>query len=81
MSEHRGTDPAFLEFLRARLVEEREAAATRAPSPGLGMLEELLDGLAAGRPPDPMSRDLLVVAYADHPDFRPEWNRWRRAAG
>lgn len=46
---------------------------------GLGMLREVLSGLEAGKVPDQMSQDLLVAAYSRHPDFRPEWNRWRRA--
>jgi hypothetical protein len=45
---------------------------------GLLLLRELLAGLEVGRTPDQMSRDLLVAAYSRHPDFRPEWNRWRR---
>jgi hypothetical protein len=45
---------------------------------GLLLLRELLAGLEVGRTPDQMSRDLLVAAYSRHPEFRPEWNRWRR---
>jgi hypothetical protein len=44
----------------------------------LMLLTELLAGLEADQAPDQMSRDLLVAAYAGHPEFRPEWNRWRR---
>jgi hypothetical protein len=45
---------------------------------GLMMLREVLAGLEAGEAPDQMSQDLLVAAYSRHPDFRTEWNRWRR---
>ena len=45
---------------------------------GLMVLREVLSGLEAGKVPDQMSLDLLVAAYSRHPDFRPEWNRWRR---
>ncbi len=44
---------------------------------GLTMLRGVLSDLEAGKVPDQMSRDLLVAAYARHPDFRPEWNRWQ----
>ena len=92
-------DPAFLEFLRARLAEDMAHADRRAAnawdptahphSPGAGLdpdqaerglafLREVLSGLEAGKSPDQMSQDLLVAAYSRHPDFRPEWNRWRR---
>jgi hypothetical protein len=46
---------------------------------GLWLLRELLTALEAGETPDQMSQDLLVAAYARHPEFRPEWNRWRQA--
>jgi hypothetical protein len=93
------TDPAFLDFLRARLAEDMGQADRRVAnawdptahpgSPGaaldpaqaergLLMLREVLTDLEAGEVPDQMSQDLLVAAYARHPDFRPEWNRWRR---
>jgi hypothetical protein len=92
-------DPAFLEFLRARLAEDMAHADRRAAnawdptahpdSPGarldpdqaergLTMLREVLSDLEAGKVPDQMSQDLLVAAYARHPDFRPQWNRWQR---
>lgn len=45
---------------------------------GLSLLREILSDLEAGKVPDQMSRDLLVAAYARHPDFRQSWNRWRR---
>lgn len=45
---------------------------------GLGFLRGLLHDLDAGKSLDQMSRDLLVAAFSRHPDFRPEWNRWRR---
>lgn len=45
---------------------------------GLVLLREVLSDLEAGKVPDQMSRDLLVAAYSRHPDFRAEWNRWRR---
>ena len=45
---------------------------------GLGFLRGLVSDLEAGKTPDQMSRDLLVAAFSRHPDFRPEWNRWRR---
>ena len=45
---------------------------------GLGFLRGLLHDLEAGKSLDQMSRDLLVAAFSRHPDFRPEWNRWRR---
>jgi hypothetical protein len=93
------SDPAFLEFLRARLADDMGHADRRAAnawdptahpdSPGAGldpaqaergltMLREVLADLEAGKVPDQMSQDLLVAAYSRHPDFRPEWNRWRR---
>ena len=80
-------DPAFVAFLRARLVEEavaatgREHDATADPGStgdrGLRMVHELLWAMEHGQPPDQMSLGLLTVAYAAHPDFDPAWNRWR----
>ena len=74
-------DPAFTAFLRERLTEEAAAAQSRdghdRPEGGRALLHEILWDLEQGNPPDQMSLDLLVVAYARHPDFRPEWNRWR----
>ena len=78
-------DPAFARFLADRLSEEALAAHERADgvssSGGVRLLHELLWDLEQGNPPDQMSLDLMVVAYARHPEFRPEWNRWRSAGG
>ncbi|CUR55815.1 hypothetical protein NOCA2300047 [metagenome] len=78
-------EEAFLAFLHDRLSEEVRAAARRhsaaeSVSPvserGLRLLDELVRGLENGEAPDHMSLGLLTVAYGDHPDFLPRWNRW-----
>lgn len=77
----RGT--AFLTFLEARLCEEA-GAATRRQATGsperadradreVDLVNDLIADLRAGRPLDPTTRQLLIVAYGRHPQFRPEW--------
>jgi hypothetical protein len=82
-------DPAFLQFLTDRLAEEVVAAAHRRETAsaesadvadrGVRILDELVATLDRGESPDQMSLDLLRVAYARHPEFRKEWNRWLQA--
>ena len=75
-------DPSFLDFLLARLAEENEAAQHRvrlgADGRGMDYVRDLIEGLQRGEPPDRMTCDLLVAAYARHPDFKDTWNRWLR---
>ncbi len=78
-------DPAFLEFLLARLTEEVVAAnhrretvsPDRAPSAeqGLQLLDSLITDLRGGRTPDRTSLNLLLYAYGRHPDFHADWLR------
>ena len=74
-SPARDPDPAFLAFLRDRLAEE--SRRTTPGQRGTEVLAEVLRSLETGGRPDQMSLDLLTVAYARHPEFRTEWNRWR----
>lgn len=71
-------DDRFPRFLTARLREEEARAVLRRPhhgrgDSGLGLLRDLLADLAEGRLPDDVTLDLVLTAYAAHPDFRPEW--------
>jgi hypothetical protein len=73
-------DEEFVRFLTARLGEEAQAAAARhrprqgtAVFGGLRILYEILDDLAQGCLPDDVSLDLVLSAYAAHPDFQARW--------
>ena len=71
-------DREFAQFLFARLEEEIHAAVRRArPSPqldeGLQLLHELARDLRLGRLPDDVTLDVVVAAFAAHPDFRARW--------
>lgn len=80
-------DEEFAAFVSERLTEEVLAATLRrlhgehAPgSPaearadaGLRLLDGLLLDLRVGVLPDDVTLQLLVRAYAAHPDFRPRW--------
>ena len=75
-------DEAFLGFLSERLTEEiicathrRETAANSSSgtNAGLQLMDDLVLSLQRGALPDDTTLQLLVRAYAAHPDFRAEW--------
>ncbi len=77
-------DPDFLAFLSERLTEEIVATTHRritSSDPeariehGLEVLHELLQTLRRGGLPDDTTLQLLIQAYADHPDFQQDWRR------
>lgn len=84
LRHHLTADPEFLAFLSERLTEEVIATTHRRTTSadphvridrGLEVLNDVLDVLRHGALPDDTTLQLLIQAYADHTDFRPEWRR------
>ena len=77
------TDHEFLVFLHERLTEEivagthrrTTAASSSGATAGLQLMNDLVTSLRRGVLPDDATLQLLIQAYAGHPDFRTEWRR------
>lgn len=80
-------DPQLLAFLRARVLEEipgarqRRAAAGADPDAAdraVRVLAEPADLLRSPQNAESMIVRMLVLAYREHPEFRPEWQSYLR---
>jgi hypothetical protein len=67
--------PRLITFLRNRLQEEIVASERRPnrSEAGLTMVRDIVRGLRAGRLPSRTVTQMLLVAYADHPEFETRW--------